>query len=76
MGFHLQAIFDGVKTYVAYDSVVTMNQKKEIMLKPLKYLSLNAFGFLMNINPHTFITYLVIRFYRLVIIFTILNVVN
>jgi hypothetical protein len=30
VGFHLQAIFDGVKTYVAYDSVVTMNQKKEI----------------------------------------------
>ncbi len=30
VGFHVQAIFDGVKTYVAYDSVVTMNQKKEI----------------------------------------------
>jgi hypothetical protein len=30
VGFHLQAIFDGVKTYVAYDSVVSMNQKKEI----------------------------------------------
>ena len=30
VGFHLQAIFDGVKTYVAYDSVVAMNQKKEI----------------------------------------------
>ena len=30
VGFHLQAIFDGGKTYVAYDSVVTMNQKKEI----------------------------------------------
>jgi hypothetical protein len=30
VGFHLQAIFDGSKTYVAYDSVVTMNQKKEI----------------------------------------------
>ncbi len=30
VGFHLQAIFDGVKTYVAYDSVVTMNQKKAI----------------------------------------------
>ena len=30
VGFHLQAIFDGFKTYVAYDSVVTLNQKKEI----------------------------------------------
>jgi len=30
VGFHLQAIFDGVKAYVAYDSVVSMNQKKEI----------------------------------------------
>jgi len=30
VGFHLQATFDGVKAYVAYDSVVTMNQKKEI----------------------------------------------
>ena len=30
VGFHLQAIFDGSKTYVAYDSVVAMNQKKEI----------------------------------------------
>jgi hypothetical protein len=30
VGFHLQAIFDGSKTYVAYDSIVAMNQKKEI----------------------------------------------
>ena len=30
VGFHLQAIFDGAKTYLAYDSVVSMNQKKEI----------------------------------------------
>ena len=30
VGFHLQAIFDGVKTFIAYDSVVTVNQKKEI----------------------------------------------
>ena len=30
VGFHLQAIFDGSRTYVAYDSVVLMNQKKEI----------------------------------------------
>ena len=30
VSFHLQALFDGAKTYVAYDSVVSMNQKKEI----------------------------------------------
>ena len=30
VGFHLQAIFDGTKTYLAYDSVISMNQKKEI----------------------------------------------
>ena len=30
VGFHVQAIFDGITTYVAYDSVVSMNQKKEI----------------------------------------------
>jgi len=30
VGFHLQAIFDGTKVYVAYDSVVAMNLKKEI----------------------------------------------
>ena len=30
VGFHVQAIFDGSKTYLAYDSVVSMNQKKEI----------------------------------------------
>ena len=30
VGFHLQAIFDGAKVYVAYDSVVSMNLKKEI----------------------------------------------
>jgi hypothetical protein len=30
VGFHLQAIFDGSTTYVAYDSVISMNQKKEI----------------------------------------------
>ena len=30
VGFHIQAIFDGAKTYVAYDSVVSLNQKKEM----------------------------------------------
>jgi hypothetical protein len=30
VGFHLQAIYVGTKLYVAYDSVVSMNLKKEI----------------------------------------------
>jgi hypothetical protein len=30
VGFHIQAIFDGSTTYVAYDSIVSMNQKKEM----------------------------------------------
>ncbi len=30
VGFHLQAVFDGAKTYLLYDSVVSVNQKKEI----------------------------------------------
>jgi hypothetical protein len=30
VAFHLQATSDGSKTYVVYDSVVTLNQKKEI----------------------------------------------
>jgi hypothetical protein len=30
VGFHLQAIFDGKKTYVSYDSVVSKNQRNEI----------------------------------------------
>ena len=30
VGFHLQAIFDGAKVYVAYDSVLSINLKKEI----------------------------------------------
>jgi hypothetical protein len=30
VGFHIQAIFDGRTTYIAYDSIVSMNQKKEI----------------------------------------------
>jgi hypothetical protein len=30
VGFHLQAIFDGAKVYVAYDSIISMNLKKEI----------------------------------------------
>ena len=30
VGFHIQAVFNGTKTYVAYDSVVSKNQKNEI----------------------------------------------
>ena len=30
VGFHLQAVFDGVKTLLLYDSVVSLNQKKEV----------------------------------------------
>ena len=30
VAFHVQAIFDGNTTYVAYDSILSMNQKKEI----------------------------------------------
>jgi len=29
VGFHLKALFDGKKTYVVYDSVLTINQKKQ-----------------------------------------------
>jgi hypothetical protein len=31
VGFHLQAVFDGFRTFVAYDSVVSVNQKNEII---------------------------------------------
>jgi len=30
VGFHLQATFDGTKTYLLYDSVVSVNQRKDI----------------------------------------------
>ncbi len=30
VGFHLQATFDGAKTYLLYDSVVSVNQRKDI----------------------------------------------
>jgi hypothetical protein len=36
VGFHLQAIFDGSKTFVAYDSVVSMNQKKEMTVGAIR----------------------------------------
>lgn len=43
VGFHLQAIFDGVKTYVAYDSVVSMNQKKEITAGAIRIATRTGF---------------------------------
>ena len=30
VGFHLQATFDGTKTYLLYDSVISVNQRKDI----------------------------------------------
>lgn len=30
VGFHIQAIFDGSTTFLAYDSIVSMNQRKEM----------------------------------------------
>jgi hypothetical protein len=30
VGFHIQAIFDGRTTHIAYDSIISMNQKKEM----------------------------------------------
>jgi hypothetical protein len=42
VGFHLQAIFDGSKTYVAYDSVVAMNQKKEITSGAIRIATRNG----------------------------------
>ena len=42
VGFHVQAIFDGNTTYVAYDSVVSMNQKKEITSGAIRIATRNT----------------------------------
>ena len=42
VGFHVQAIFDGSTTYVAYDSVVSMNQKKEITSGAIRIATRNT----------------------------------
>ncbi len=42
VGFHVQAIFDGSTTYVAYDSVVSMNQKKEITSGAIRVATRNS----------------------------------
>ena len=44
VGFHLQAIFDGLKTYIAYDSVVAMNQKKEITSGAIRIATRKGFN--------------------------------
>ena len=43
VGFHVQAIFDGSTTYVAYDSVVSMNQKKEITSGAIRIATRTSF---------------------------------
>ena len=42
VAMHLQAIFDGSKTYVAYDSVVAMNQKREITSGAIRIATRNS----------------------------------
>jgi hypothetical protein len=42
VGFHLQAIFDGTQAYVAYDSVVAINQKKEITSGSIRIATRNG----------------------------------
>jgi hypothetical protein len=42
VGFHVQTIFDGSTTYVAYDSVVSMNQKKEITSGAIRVATRNT----------------------------------
>jgi hypothetical protein len=44
VGFHVQAIFDGSKTYIAYDSVVAMNQKKEITSGAIRIATRTGFN--------------------------------
>jgi hypothetical protein len=42
VGFHVQAIFDGNTTFVAYDSVLSMNQKKEITSGAIRIATRNT----------------------------------
>jgi hypothetical protein len=44
VGFHIQAIFDGSKTFIAYDSVVAMNQKKEITSGAIRIATRKGFN--------------------------------
>lgn len=44
VAFHLKALFDGKKTYVVYDSVLTINQKKEATSGEVRVASRNTFA--------------------------------
>jgi hypothetical protein len=44
VAFHLKALFDGKKTYVLYDSVLTINQKKEPTSGEVRVASRNTFA--------------------------------
>jgi hypothetical protein len=44
VAFHLKALFDGKKTYLVYDSVLTINQKKEATSGEVRVASRNTFG--------------------------------
>ena len=44
VAFHLKALFDGKKTYVVYDSVLTINQKKEPTSGEVRVASRNTFA--------------------------------
>jgi len=44
VAFHLKALFDGKKTYLVYDSVLTINQKKEATSGEVRVASRNTFA--------------------------------
>ena len=44
VGFHLKAIYSGTKTYVVYDSVLTINQKKEATSGEIRVASRDTFS--------------------------------
>lgn len=44
VAFHLKALYDGKKTYVVYDSVLTINQKKEATSGEVRVASRNTFA--------------------------------
>jgi len=44
VAFHLKALFDGKKTYLIYDSVLTINQKKEATSGEVRVASRNTFA--------------------------------
>jgi len=44
VGFHLKALFNGTKTYVVYDSVLSINQKKEATSGEVRVASRTTFS--------------------------------